>query len=444
MSEFSELVKRFDKIRSYVRDFYIYGFKTREDYQDKSSRTYDNERRRIESWFADYIRYDYHSGHKKSISITLDSNRISVNPLYQAWKSKSFTNNDIMLHFFILDIMQEQGFWNVEALTDELLNRYQVLFEAQTVRKKLAEYEKEGMLLLKKEGRQYLYGLRPDIRADIPGLVPALSDAICYFQGAAPFGFVGSTIMDSWKISNQIFRFRHDYLVHTLEDEILLPLLQAVRAQKNVHLTIKSAKTGLLRQVTCTPLKILVSTQTGRRYACVRKESSRRLVCYRLDGICQVEALASDPEFSAHVQAYEKNRDASWGVSFGTSREPETVRMEIVLDEETEQHILTRLEREGRGGQIARLQPGLYEYTTHCWDAAEMLPWVKTFTGRIQGFTCSNRAVERRLWGDMEALKAMYLGDSEKAGNTAAADSTNATKDAENTTEIKANENDRS
>lgn len=414
MSEFSELVKRFDKIRSYVRDFYIYGFKTREDYQDKSARTYDNERRRIESWFSDYIRYDYNSGHKKSVSITLDSNRIAVNPLYEAWKSKSFTANDIMLHFFILDIMQEQTYWNVEALTDELQSRYEVLFEPQTVRKKLVEYEKEGLLLLKKEGRQNLYGLAPDIRTECPELFPALSDAICFFQGAAPFGFAGSTIMDSWQTGNNLVRFRHDYLVHTLEDEILLPLLHAVRQQKKVHLTLKSTKSGHLREVICTPLKILVSTQTGRRYCCVRKEASKRLVCYRLDSVRKADLLEPDEAFASHMDAYEKNSPYSWGVSFGSSRKPETVQMQIVLDEETEPHIITRLEREGRNGTVTCIQPGLYEYTVSCWDSGEMLPWVKTFTGRILSFTCSNKAVEQRLWSDMREMKEMYLSETAK------------------------------
>lgn len=417
MSEFSEMVKRFDKIRSYVRDFYIYGFKTREDYQDKSSRTYDNERRRIESWFSDYIRYDYNSEHKKSVSITLDSNRIPINPLYGVWKSKSFTANDIMLHFFILDIMQEHTYWNVEALTDEIQNRYQVLFEPQTVRKKLVEYEKEGLLILRREGRQNRYGLCPDIRTEHPGLFFALSNAVCFFQASAPFGFVGSTIMDSWKTQNSIFRFRHDYLIHTLEDEILLPLLQAIREQKKVDLTLKSTKTGYLRKVTCTPLKILVSTQTGRRYACVRKESSRRLVSYRLDGIRQVILSEPDPAFSSHMEAYEKNAAASWGVSFGSAREPERIQMQIALNEDSEQHIINRLEREGRGGQITRLQPGIYEYTTECWDCAEMLPWVKTFTGRILTFTCSNKAVEQRLWSDMRVMREMYLDHTDKADN---------------------------
>ena len=59
MSEFQELVKSFSKSREYVRDFFVYGFKTRDDFSDKSGRTYDNERRRIESWLSEYIHSDY-------------------------------------------------------------------------------------------------------------------------------------------------------------------------------------------------------------------------------------------------------------------------------------------------------------------------------------------------------------------------------------------------
>ena len=49
----SELVKNFDNIRMVMRDFYVYGFKSKADFNDKSGRTYDNDRRRIESWLAD-------------------------------------------------------------------------------------------------------------------------------------------------------------------------------------------------------------------------------------------------------------------------------------------------------------------------------------------------------------------------------------------------------
>ncbi|HWT76635.1 MAG TPA: hypothetical protein VN258_18200 [Mobilitalea sp.] len=89
MSEFSELIKNFDKIRDYMRDFYIYGFKTRSDFQYKSLRTYDNERRRIESWLGDLIRFDT-SKKGKQIAISLDSGQLSANPLYKAHKFKGY------------------------------------------------------------------------------------------------------------------------------------------------------------------------------------------------------------------------------------------------------------------------------------------------------------------------------------------------------------------
>ena len=52
---YSELVKSFERIRSYMREFYVYGFKSREEYSIKSARSYDNERRRIESWIGDFM-----------------------------------------------------------------------------------------------------------------------------------------------------------------------------------------------------------------------------------------------------------------------------------------------------------------------------------------------------------------------------------------------------
>ena len=47
MSSYSELIKNFEKIRGYIREFYVYGFKSREEYDKKSARSYDDERRRM-------------------------------------------------------------------------------------------------------------------------------------------------------------------------------------------------------------------------------------------------------------------------------------------------------------------------------------------------------------------------------------------------------------
>lgn len=107
MSSYHELIKNFEKIRSYMRDFYVYGFKSREDYgrsNRKSLRSYDDERRRIESWLGDYLRFEQTSDRKK-VFLSLDSRAVGHNPLYKAWKTSSFTDRDITLHFILFDIL---------------------------------------------------------------------------------------------------------------------------------------------------------------------------------------------------------------------------------------------------------------------------------------------------------------------------------------------------
>ena len=44
---YSELVKGISRIRDYMREFFVYGFKSREEIGSKSARSYDNERRRM-------------------------------------------------------------------------------------------------------------------------------------------------------------------------------------------------------------------------------------------------------------------------------------------------------------------------------------------------------------------------------------------------------------
>lgn len=156
MSDFHELIKNFNKCRDYVRDFFVYGFKSRNDFSAKSNRTYDDERRRIESWLAEYIKTDYTEEKCKNISLQMDSNLLETNPLYRVWKTKSFTDNDIMLHFFLLDTLKD-GSMSVSEIADSLLQNYEVIFDPQMIRRKCNEYVKEGLLAAEKAGKTMTY-----------------------------------------------------------------------------------------------------------------------------------------------------------------------------------------------------------------------------------------------------------------------------------------------
>ncbi len=103
---YSELIKNFDRIRDYMREFYVYGFKSREEYDKKSARSYDNERRRMESWLGDYMRFRQ-TAKGKAVFLSVDSRVTRRNPLYAAWKTKSFTDGDITLHFLLFDALND-------------------------------------------------------------------------------------------------------------------------------------------------------------------------------------------------------------------------------------------------------------------------------------------------------------------------------------------------
>ena len=106
MSAYSELIKNFEKMRGFVREFYVYGFKSRDEYNKKSARSYDDERRRLEAWLGDYMGF-IRNPEGKSVFISVDSQSVCHNPFYKALKSKSFTSNDITLHFILFDILHD-------------------------------------------------------------------------------------------------------------------------------------------------------------------------------------------------------------------------------------------------------------------------------------------------------------------------------------------------
>ncbi len=227
MSDFHELIKSFPKTRDYVRDFFVYGFKTRNDFKEKSPRTYDNERRRLESWLAPYVRKDYAPG-GSSISLAIDSSLLDTNPLFRVWKTKSFTDNDIVLHFLILDLLQDGRPRTLEEITDSLLTQYEALFDIQTVRRKCNAYEKEGLLVKTKSGKTVLFSLDNSLARWL-GSNRQVLDACSFFQMAGHFGIIGNELSQQFDHENRSFRVKHSFFVHPLEKSYLKALLSDPR-----------------------------------------------------------------------------------------------------------------------------------------------------------------------------------------------------------------------
>lgn len=408
MSDFQELIGSFPKTREYVRDFFVYGFKTRNDFKEKSPRTYDNERRRLESWLAPYVRKDYVSN-GSNISLAIDSNLLDTNPLFRVWQTKSFTDNDIILHFLILDLLQDGRKKTAEEITDNLLTEYEALFDIQTVRRKCNAYAKEGLLSKEKTGKTVVYSLDKELPLRLRSNENVL-DALAFYQIAGIFGMVGNNILQQLDRKNQSFRVKHSFCVHTLEDEILFALLNAMNQKTAVQLTIKSSRGENISTALCIPLQIFISTRSGRRFLCGYVHRSKRFTCFRLDSVKSVTALEQSEEYDNLLDKLNRNRKKLWGVSFQNEGKHFLNKLSMTLQilEPSENYILNRLKQEGRGGLVTRLAPHTYLYEVEVFDCNELLPWIRTFTGRILTLECSDKSVERRFYRDLQAMYRTY------------------------------------
>ena len=216
MSSYRELIKNFGRIRAYMREFYVYGFKHREQYAAKSPRSYDDERRRMESWLGDYMSF-VRTPEGKNMFLSIDSRRMDHNPLFKAWKAKSFTDGDITLHFILLDILHDPSVALSVGDLLEVMERdylsffdFPMVLDESTLRKKLKEYVAEGILTMEKQGRRILYR-RAEDKTDLPS-----RDVLDLFSEIIPCVVVGSFLLDRTEERDSPFRFKHHYITGTL------------------------------------------------------------------------------------------------------------------------------------------------------------------------------------------------------------------------------------
>ncbi len=401
---YSELIKNFEKVRAYMREFYVYGFKSRTEYDAKSARSYDDERRRLESWLGDHMRFTQTS-EGKNVFLSVDSRVTRRNPFYKAWKAKSFTDGDITLHFAIFDILHTPEIRKTLAeLIDEIdgLLPSGVTFDESTLRKKLREYTEEGIIRTEKEGRRVLYRRSPDTD------LSALTDVIDFFSETAPCGVIGSFLQDTLPQHEEVFSFKHHYITQAMDSEVMASLFEAIHEHRYITADNLGKNLGEVRAVRLVPLKIYISAQNGRQNLIAYHEKANRLSSYRLDYMSDIRIGEPCEKFDALREALRRAEAHMWGVNgrWNTGR-TEHVEFEIRVGED-EPFIVRRLEREKRCGKVEKIDDTHYRYTAEVFDTTEMLPWIRTFISRITKMNFSNRSVENRFKEDIREMYRMY------------------------------------
>ena len=334
---YSELIKNFDNIRGYMRDFFLYGFKTREEYDRKSARSYDNERRRIQSYLGSLISFRQTPSGKNAF-ISLEGRSVTHNPLYQAFKAKSFTNKDITLHFLLLDILSGSSYSLKDILRimdTEYLTAFQnpISFDESTLRKKLKEYEELGIVVSEKCGKSVTYRLSEDEIC-----LTEYKEAIRFFTEESPLGVIGSYLEARMQAdaeqayptgrndengkrlpgkndcAGEYLTFKNHYIMNAYDAEITELILQGIHEKRLLEITSFSRGDAGVKQQTVIPYKIYVSTQGGRNYLFCMDADNLRPYSLRADYIQKGKVGEVCADYDRLLKVCERAGEHMWGV----------------------------------------------------------------------------------------------------------------------------------
>ena len=277
--------------------------------------------------------------------------------------------------------------------------------DESTVRKKLKEYTALGIIRSEKAGRSLLYRM-----ADSGVDIPSWEDAAAYYSEEAPFGVIGSYLLDRQAEAPEHFSYKHHYLLHTLDTQVLFDALCAMKEKRCVDIVNFSIRRDAEHEHRVYPLRFYISTQTGREYLLAYHYKFRKPMFFRLDAIRSIQAGPVEPLYERYEGFVARFDENLWGVS--TGRDFSIDHVELTLHaEDNESYILDRLEWEKRHGRIEPIDSHTYKFAADVYDAGELLIWARSFIGRIVKFESDNKFAVTRFYDDVRRMSEMYGGD---------------------------------
>lgn len=424
---FADFIKHYNIIRSILRDVFLYGCFSREGLEDKrnlSSRKISYEIRRIQQYIEEeYIRTD-RDGRYKLLSLTYDSVRNTDNFLVKTYMTRSFTKTDLLLYFYLLMCLnQSEDMLCFKDIEDLLIGEGHISYDdisSKTIERKLDEMNRSlGVLKCNTFKRTKYYGISEDMLRELTD-----DEVIELYLGVSLYKnilfpvtagyFCEQTLRDYILYERKIdcdfkdyFQYRNLHFHSVIEEGILCKLLGAIHKRKLISLeyNLPETKRSSYSYETIKPFKIRYDAQCGRFYL-VSFNNKNKCIISRLDRIEDVNELDEAYEIGNLNKLYKAQMKYSWSsVPLGGNR-PQTIKLEIRIEEPKENFIIDRIRSEALNGLMEKIENGIYHFSMEINDGIEMVPWLRSYTGYIK--ILRGGKLDKKLYYDWKEMLEGY------------------------------------
>ena len=416
------LIRDYNNIRKILRDVYIFGCYSKEDFKKEgiSPRKYDNEQMRIRSYLAEGFIHRKTVNRKAIMYCTYHMEDGSRNYMAETYRNKTFTVLDIMSYFFVLQLLSDGQEISLGELLDKIPeNNEDNIFTKDNLRQKMEELVSAKLVNVVKEGHNVKYALADDIwskisDSELQNIYLFLDFLMNTSPFELPFYFLRNKLrlymeadrgiyMDN---SDSIMQYKHDHLFNVVDNEIMLDVLRAIKNKIQIRVKVRSEGNDVA--FSTIPAAALHDSTYGRQYVICYSEEKDSVSMVRLDRIVSLESEGKVSEkLIAKIEKAMNVTKTCWCTSIGNG-EPEEVIIDFIFDEEKENYVLRRLERESHGADIKRLRNGRYRMTIMVNDPREMIPWIRSFGERAMVVSSGDSHIEDRIRDDWKKAVEKY------------------------------------
>ena len=391
LNKSTTLIRDYENIRSILRDIYIYGCFSRDDYVEKlgiSGRKYDKEQLRINTYLPHNFIKKRRVDKKTLLYCHYNFADSCNNYLADTYRNKSFTSLDIMSFFYVQQLLNETCEMTAGDILESIpMINDNVIFTKDNLRIKLEELEERGYIKSEKKNNKVIYSLTEDIWRDFSN--EELKDIYIYLDFLRnvssiemPYYFLFRKLKlylknnrktDAPEIS--FFQFKHNHLFNSLDNDILLKLLKTLKEEKIIEITLYGKK----KKQVIMPIEIIEDSMYGRQYVYCIDNTIESEGVIRIDRIKEVAILRNATREEKQQRKDRVNYYKECWCTSGAGKEMNEIRIRFSFNEETERYILRRIQNEGQGGKLEKTGNGIYEYTIRVRDPNEMVPWIRSF-----------------------------------------------------------------
>ncbi|MBR4248005.1 MAG: WYL domain-containing protein [Treponema sp.] len=417
-------ISEVNMLRDFVREIYVESFHSPNGHisiHSPSGRSEGEAKSRLHAFFEENF---ITKNSENEDVLKFDSRTVNQNPLFAIWKMCHFKPEYLTRDFALFDLLStkeyEEGLSDYDLKCDDSGKNKLEFYTGKPISHKqldlyIPNFRTNGILIAKdtfnKEGKLLKSTYKLSNTKKIQNLIkcnPEIIAAIQFASETFPCGVIGSYILDSVDSETfpSIFNFKHHFIYNTLDSEVMYTIFSAINEKRFV--TIKRKGDDI---ICATPIQVRFSARDGRSYLVYHTNdvNHKGFNIGNCENIISMKKSEECTDFDSLITEYDSIKINLWGKSIKIN-ENKTEHVDFTIQyTETEAYILERLKREAFSGHIeSDTNDNKATFSFELFDSKELIPWIRSYFGRITQFKFENKELQQQLTDEIEKMHAMY------------------------------------